>query len=260
MKNPNTRRLLYILTLQALLAIFVFNLSSISSASAERRTTITQTKTVKKSTRRRTRKSSRRTRSARRKAVTRTSARHTDRAIIAGRSRRSSSGGYRSSRRRRTVVHHRPIHRGSSATSSQSGFMPDVLIEVGGAHFTPVEGEGYSGLQLAIGSRMGPVAGVIEAQMRQGFDGAELRDLNAQLRVYLPIGANAELFPLLGVGQSDLASVQSASHFDLGLGAQFKLSRHFAIGGRYSARVIADRVDGTPSNGHNLLAHMSISF
>ena len=115
-------------------------------------------------------------------------------------------------------------------------------------------------MHLAMGSRMGPIAGLIETQFSQGELGAELNDLNAQLRIYLPLGNNAEIFPLIAIGQSDLLSDRSASHMDLGIGAQVNLNEHFAVGARYSARIIADEVEGVPSNGHNLTAQASIRF
>ena len=138
--------------------------------------------------------------------------------------------------------------------------MNRTILEVGGSMFSPLKGDAVSGLHVAIGSRLGPVAGVVETQFSQGELGAQLNDFNAQLRIYLPLGHNAELYPLFAIGQSDLLSDRSASHMDLGLGAQFNLTDHFAIGARYGARIIAEEVDGVPSNGHNLTAQVALRF
>jgi len=99
----------------------------------------------------------------------------------------------------------------------------------------------------------------VEAQFSQGQLGAELKDLNAQLRIYLPISPNVELFPMAAIGHS-YDGDEGRSHLDLGIGAQLNLTDHFAIGGRYSARMIAEENDGLPTNGHNLLAQASIRF
>ena len=126
--------------------------------------------------------------------------------------------------------------------------------------FSPIQGEVTSGLQLAIGSRLGPVAGVLEAQFAEQETGAELQDVNAQLRVYLPVNPLVEMFPLVAIGQSNLGNDEGVSHLDLGIGAQLKLGEHLAIGGRYSARMISETSEGQPTNGHNLLAHVSLRF
>jgi hypothetical protein len=138
--------------------------------------------------------------------------------------------------------------------------MNDVLLEVGGQVFSPIQGEVNSGLQLAVGSRLGQVAGVIEAQFADKEMGAELQDVNAQLRVYLPVSPFVEMYPLVAVGESNNGVAESSSHLDLGIGAQVKLGDHLAIGGRYSARVISETSEGSPTNGHNLLAHVSLTF
>ena len=238
-------------TLLTLLVLTLgLNANSISEAAAD--TSITRTKTTRTSTR-----------SVSRKKTTRGNARVTSSSRVSTRARVSRGyghdTGYRSSHGRRAVVRHRPIHP-RTRTSSRSGFLPDVLFEVGGTLFTPVEGDTYTGLQLAVGSRVGPLAGLVEAQVEQGSEGARFRDLNAQLRLYLPVSYLVEIFPVLAYGQSDLLTRQSASHLDLGLGAQINLSSHFSVGGRYSARLVADQVEGVPTNGHNLLAHLSFKF
>jgi hypothetical protein len=145
-------------------------------------------------------------------------------------------------------------------TSSRAGFTNSVLFEVGGSVFAPLQGEVSSGLHLALGSRLGPIGGVIETQFAQDQAGARLSDLNAQLRIYLPLGDNAELFPLIAVGESNIFSQRSSSHIDLGIGAQLNVTRHFAVGARYSARLIADEIDGDPTNGHNLTAQVAVRF
>jgi opacity protein-like surface antigen len=117
-----------------------------------------------------------------------------------------------------------------------------------------------SGLQLAVGSRLGPIGGLIETQFAQDQEGARMSDLNAQLRIYLPLGDHAEVYPLLALGQANLLSSRSASHLDLGIGAQFNVNRHLAVGARYSARLIADKVNGDPTNGHNLTAQIAVRF
>jgi hypothetical protein len=138
--------------------------------------------------------------------------------------------------------------------------MTDFILEFGGALFSPLQGNIVSGLQLAVGSRLGPVAGVIETQITQGEMGAKLSDLNAQLRVYLPLGHNTEIYPLVAVGQANLLGDLSSSHLDLGLGAQFNISENFGVGARYSARLISELVNGVPTNGHNLTAQMAFTF
>ena len=138
--------------------------------------------------------------------------------------------------------------------------MHRTIFEVGGSTFSPLKGEAVSGLHLAIGSRIGPVAGVLETQFAQGEQSAELNDINAQLRIYLPLGHNAELYPMVAFGQSNLLSEQGTSHLDLGLGAQFNLTSNFAVGARYSARIIAEEIGGVPSNGHNLTAQVALQF
>jgi hypothetical protein len=134
------------------------------------------------------------------------------------------------------------------------------MIEFGGQVFTPIDGTIHSGAYLAVGSRFGPLAGMLEAQFGQNSHGAELMDLNAQLRIYLPLNHQAEIFPILAIGQANLSDEDGASHIDLGIGAQFNLNHHLAVGGRYQARVIAEQVDGLPTNGHNFLAHLNIRF
>lgn len=139
--------------------------------------------------------------------------------------------------------------------------MNDILLEVGGQVFSPIQGEISSGLQLALGSRLGPVAGVVEAQFAQEEKGsAELQDLNAQLRVYLPLSPFVEMYPMVAVGHSTLGGDEGSSHLDLGIGAQLKLGDHLAVGGRYSARIISETEGGKPTNGHNLLASVSLKF
>ena len=138
--------------------------------------------------------------------------------------------------------------------------MNELFIEFGGQMFSPLQGEVSSGLQLAVGSRLGPIAGVLEAQFADQENGAELQDLNAQLRVYLPVSPFVEIFPMAAVGQSSLSADESASHLDLGIGAQLKLGNHIAVGGRYSARMISETSNEQPTNGHNLLAHVSLTF
>ena len=170
--------------------------------------------------------------------------------------RRSSTRSYGQSRR--TVVRHRSTR--PRVTSSHAGFMNQTVLEVGSSMFSPLKGEAISGLHVAVGSRIGPVGGVVETQFTQAENGAELSDLNAQLRIYLPLGRNTEIYPMVAFGQSDLLSDRSASHMDLGIGAQLNLTDHFAIGARYGARIIAEEIDGVPSNGHNLTAQVALRF
>jgi hypothetical protein len=172
---------------------------------------------------------------------------------------RYQSRSYRRRSYRRRVVRRR-THRGSNSSSFRNGFLTDIVLEVGGSLFSPMQGQLLSGLQIAGGTRFGPIAGLVEMQLHQGELDARVSDLNAQLRVYLPLGVNTEIYPLLAVGESELFSAQSATHLDLGLGAQFNLSPHFAIGARYSARLLSESVDGRPTNGHNLAAQVSFRF
>jgi hypothetical protein len=168
---------------------------------------------------------------------------------------------YRGSRsRHRTVVRHRPYYPNRSVSSSSSGFMNSTLVEFGGQVFSPIQGQMSSGMHFGIGRRLGPVAGLVEAQLAQNELGTELKDLNAQLRIYLPINSNMEIFPMFALGQSYNNLSESGSHLDLGIGVQLNLSRNFAIGGRYSARMIAEEQEGMPTNGHNLLGQISFRF
>ena len=194
--------------------------------------------------------------------VVRQSSQRSNRRAYASRSKQHRHYRSRSRSRRQTTVRHRPYYsqRHSSVSSGVAGFFNSTILELGGQIFTPLQGKVSSGAYLAIGSRLGPIAGVAEAQFVQNHHGAELRDLNAQLRIYLPLSPNAEIFPLIALGQSDLTLNSSASHIDLGIGTQLNLNQYFAIGGRYQARVIAEEVNGLPTNGHNFLAHLSIRF
>ena len=97
-------------------------------------------------------------------------------------------------------------------------------------------------------------------QFAQSELGAQLHDINAQLRVYLPLGPNAEIYPLIAIGEAGPLGSSSASHFDLGIGAQLNVNRHLAVGARYSARLIAEEVNGAPANGHNLTAQVALRF
>ena len=126
--------------------------------------------------------------------------------------------------------------------------------------FSPIQGQVSSGMHFGIGSRLGPVAGLVEAQFAQPELGTELKDLNAQLRIYLPINTNMEIFPMLALGQSYQNLDESSSHLDLGIGVQLNIGQNFAVGGRYSARMIAEEQDGMPMNGHNLLGQVSLRF
>jgi hypothetical protein len=188
--------------------------------------------------------------------------RHTTRRhkrVVARRGYRNS-GYRRSGTRRSTTVRHTPYYPRRRATSSSTGFINNTILEVGGHLFSPIKGKVNTGMHFGIGSRLGPVAGVIEAQLTQGQSGAELRDLNAQLRIYLPISSNVELFPMASIGHSYHGSQDGSSHLDLGIGAQLKLTSNLAIGGRYGARVIAEENNGLPTNGHDLLAQVSVKF
>ena len=267
--NRCTRLIASVTTLCVSLICFTSLSLSSSPAHAKRQvTTITKTQKVS----RRTRRATSVKRSARRSSARRTAARRVSRQnrsrqnFLASRHHRRSSyrrhyqrsRGRSFGRSRRTVVRHRATR--SGVTSSRAGFMHRTLFEVGGSTFAPLKGEVVSGLHLAIGSRLGPVAGVLETQFAQGEHGAELNDINAQLRIYLPLGHNAELYPMVAFGQSHLLSDQGTSHMDLGLGAQFNLTPNFALGARYSARVIAEQIGDVPSNGHNLTAQVALQF
>lgn len=254
-----SRPLSLLTTLALSLACLIGVDASQNEAEANRSVTTTTT-TTKKVTRRANRSSRRR---AARKSVTRrSSARRAgqSRAVASRRySRRGARRSYSSyGRSRRAVVRHHSTRRG--VTSSSAGFTNRVLFEVGGSVFAPLQGEVSSGLHLALGSRIGPIGGVVEAQLAQDPAGARLSDLNAQLRIYLPLGDNAEVFPLIAIGESELLSSRSSSHLDLGIGAQLNVNQHLAVGARYSARLIAEEVNGVPANGHTLTGQVAVRF
>lgn len=260
-----SRSTITLLTSLALSLACLIGPDAASEASAERR--VTKTTTTTKTTTRRARRVSRSSKRRVARSSTRRAARSVNRRVArrsvrnrAIASRRYSRGSsYRSYRRSRPAVVRHRASRGS-VTSSRSGFANRVLFEVGGSIFAPIQGELSSGLHLALGNRIGPIGGVVEAQLAQDQGGARLSDLNAQLRIYLPLGDNAELYPLIGIGEAETFSANSSSHLDLGIGAQLNVNRHLAVGARYSARLIAEEVNGAPANGHNLTAQVAVRF
>ncbi len=253
------RSLSYLILLFPLIMISLISLESQAKSSSESRTKVSRQKRVSQSSHK-IRKLTRSSRQSRRRATS-LQRRSRKQQELARRGYRGSSYRRTSRRtRRHTTVRHRPYYGRRTRTDSNSGVMNELVLEVGGHLFSPLQGDVNSGMHLAIGSRLGPVAGVLEAQFAQGEFGAELHDLNAQLRVYLPISPNVELFPLVAIGQSRVTAEEGASHLDLGIGAQLNLTDNFALGGRYSARMIAEDAQGVPTNGHNLLAQVSITF
>jgi hypothetical protein len=90
--------------------------------------------------------------------------------------------------------------------------------------------------------------------------GAELFDLNAQLRAYLPVSPQVELFPLVLVGSSHLMQNQASGHLDLGVGAQLKLAPVIALGARYQARIMGGQNEMSSPTGHQLTAQLTLSF
>ena len=264
LNQTQNRSIIHKLTLSlSLVAIVLTSLSIIEHHEAEARvsrsssvTRTTKHRSVKRrsSTRRRTRRSERRIRKSR---VSRN--RSIRRNLHAHRGSRRTN--FRRSRtRHRTVVRHRPYYPNRTVSSSRLDFMNQTLVEFGGQIFSPIHGQVSSGMHFGVGRRLGPVAGVVEAQLAQHEMGTELKDLNAQLRIYLPINSNMEMFPMFALGNSYQGFEESSAHLDLGIGVQLNLSQNFAVGGRYTARMIAEEKDGIPMNGHNLLGHISFRF
>ena len=259
----------------SLVALVISSLSILSLNQAEARpnsykSSVKRTTTRRSVKRRSVKRRSVKRRSAKRRSAKRRSTRRVRKSTVSrNQSRRRSVQANRGSRRRsyhssrsrhRTVVRHRPYYPNRSLSSSQSGFMNQTLVELGGQIFSPIQGQVSSGMHFGIGRRLGPVAGLVEAQFAQHELGTELKDINAQLRIYLPINTNMEIFPVLALGQSYQNLDESSSHLDLGIGVQLNLGQNFAVGGRYSARMIAEEQDGMPMNGHNLLGQISFRF
>ena len=90
--------------------------------------------------------------------------------------------------------------------------MNQALVEFGGQIFSPIHGQVSSGMHFGVGRRLGPVAGVVEAQLAQHEMGTELKDLNAQLRIYLPINSNMEMFPMFALRQLHTKDLRRAVH------------------------------------------------
>lgn len=244
----------------SLVALVITSLSCLDIQQAEARSS-----SYKNSVKRTTKRRSVKRRSVKRRSAKRRSTKRVRRSTASRKQRLHANRRYRHSysgsrSRHRTVVRHRPYYPNRSLSSSQSGFMNQTLVELGGQIFSPIQGRVSSGMHLGLGRRLGPVAGLVEAQFAQHELGTELKDLNAQLRIYLPINTNMEIFPLLALGQSYQNLDESSSHLDLGIGVQLNISQNFAIGGRYSARMIAEEKDGLPMNGHNLLGQLSFRF
>ena len=254
----------------SLVALVISSLSILSLNQAEARPSSYKSSVKRTTTRRSVKRRSVKRRSAKRRSAKRRSTRRVRKSTVSrNQSRRRSVQANRGSRRRsyhssrsrhRTVVRHRPYYPNRSLSSSQSGFMNQTLVELGGQIFSPIQGQVSSGMHFGIGRRLGPVAGLVEAQFAQHELGTELKDINAQLRIYLPINTNMEIFPVLALGQSYQNLDESSSHLDLGIGVQLNLGQNFAVGGRYSARMIAEEQDGMPMNGHNLLGQISFRF
>jgi len=121
-------------------------------------------------------------------------------------------------------------------------------------------GTSLTGMSLGLGYRLGALGVLGEAQLVQSTLGAELFDLNAQLRAYLPISHRVELFPLVLVGTSHLMQDQASGHLDLGVGAQLKLAPVIALGARYQARIMGGHNEMSSPTGHQLTAQLTLSF
>lgn len=117
-----------------------------------------------------------------------------------------------------------------------------------------------TGLSVGFGYRMMNLGVFGEAQFVQGPLGGELFDLNAQLRAYLPLAGQLELFPMVSLGASHLMQAERSDHLDIGVGAQLNLAPFMAVGARYQARVIGGQNNMSSPNGHQLTAQLSFSF
>lgn len=137
-----------------------------------------------------------------------------------------------------------------------------TVFELGGSTYLPVQGIPYTAMTLGAGYRArGLGFGLLgEAQIVQGLRESRLYEVNAQFRTYLPLNTHIELFPLALIGVSHLMNDQSSTHFDVGLGVQFKPLPRFAMGARYQARMIASSTPITSTNAHQLTAQLSIEF
>jgi len=149
-----------------------------------------------------------------------------------------------------------------SSPRPRAGFFlrSDKLLELGSLSYLPVSGTPLTALSIGFGARRHYIGSLVEAQLTQGPLGAELFDLNAQLRVYLPISSQLELFPLAAIGASHLMLEEGSAHLDVGVGAQFKLIDSIAIGARYQARVFGEQNAMSSMNGHQLSAQLSFRF
>ena len=161
---------------------------------------------------------------------------------------------------RRTVVHHRPAYNNYDRHSSRRAISSLVQFELGLSTFVPIEGSIERSVAVGLGYKTGPLGIMFESQFAQNQAATEIKDINAQFRIYLPITNHIEIYPLVAVGQSNLFSERRAGHIDLGIGAQLNFNKHLAIGGRYSARMISNEVDDVPTNGHHLMINAALLF
>ena len=167
----------------------------------------------------------------------------------------SSSRGARVERGRVGAYERRPVGR------VYLGGSP--MVEVGGAVLaSPGLGVG-TGLSLVGGYRFGALGVAFEGVFASGVlpDGqSALRDLNLQLRAYLPLSSPFEIFPFVGVGEAEVGGRLAASHLDLGVGAQLRVGEVFRLGGRYGARVLAEAPQGVVMNAHVLVLNVGFIF